>query len=130
MLRFEQDAGELGAIGEHVVGPFERDADLRVGAVDAVLARAPRAARRREGAVERDTGDEAERGGDRRIAIGNDQEAGGEIAGGRLPGAAAAAPARGLLQRGEPDLADIAGLSGAGRLGAGRADFVEAVKSR
>ncbi len=39
-LRFEQDAGELGAIGQHVIGPFERDtgrfvASHAIGTVDA-----------------------------------------------------------------------------------------------
>ena len=47
---------------------------------------------------------------------------------GGVPGAAAAAPPCGLLQGAEPDVAGITGLRGAGGLGVGRADAVEAVE--
>jgi hypothetical protein len=94
-MRLEQNSRELAAVRQHVVGPLERDADARpVRTVKTDMDSGNLAPER---IAQRNAGDEAECRGDRRIAIGHDEEARGQVAVRCLPGPAAPSPAGRLL---------------------------------
>jgi hypothetical protein len=125
---FQQDAGELGAVGEHVVRPFQLEAAALSSA--AIDADADPASRRHRGERigERQTGDEAERRRELELAGAGEQQRRGQIAVRRLPDAAASAAAALLAFRDDPKLAGIAAARALERHSVGRADRLVRLK--
>jgi hypothetical protein len=119
-LGIERNSDQLPAADEHVVRPFEIVSErLRSGAqgsLDAHLLQ-----RRCDG----QPGGETERRGGRRRNAEDLEDAGGEIAARRDPGALATSPSRRLHRRHEPDRSAIARATAFHRLDIGRADLVE-----
>ena len=108
---FEQDAGELGAVGQHVVRPFQFEAvaPARLSAAVGGNGDAPVGHDRVERVGQRQSGDEAERRGMLQVAVLDQKQRRGEIALGRRPDAAAPAAAAFLPLRNDPQPAGIAG---------------------
>ena len=111
-LAFDQDAGELVAVDQEVIGPFQQHAagEARNARGDGVV--------QRQGSDERQFGKAVRR---RRVG---EQQARIEIAGLRHPGASAAAAARGLGFCGDPQRRALARARKPQRLLVGRADGV------
>jgi hypothetical protein len=129
LLGLEQYSRELCAIGEHIIGPFERNpraavTGLPVRAIDS-RAQAGLWQDTGECGVERDTGHKAEGRDLSVIGLGDDQKARGEIAMSAFPIAAATAPALTLGQGGIPEAPGITGKPGLHRFAIGRSDRIE-----
>ena len=128
LRRFEQDAGKLGAIDQHVVRPFQLEAAAarcRLPAIDADADRC-RSARRRQRIGQRQPGDEAERRGK---PAGRGGRSSSSVAA-RLPcGVTQARPRRprpAVLPLGDdPELARIAGPRSSSASCIGRANRLE-----
>ena len=111
-LAFDQDAGELAAVDQQVVRPFQRDALLKATdtAGDGVMHRE----RRDERQLGRAVG---------RRGVGQ-QQAGVKVAGLRHPFAAAAATTGTLPRRGDPQRPPLAGTRARQPVFIGRGDGV------
>ena len=97
---FEQEAGDLGAVEQQVVGPFQGEA------------RRPDSRHLLHRLVQGKACDETELGCCGDLARVDQKQAGIEVALGRRPLPPMAPPARQLLGRGDPELSRIAGSSG------------------
>ena len=133
VLALEQDAGELGAVEQHIVRPFQ----LEAGRAPAAPPPSQRDADASDGAtaqrlVEREPGDEAERGGDAPARAGSTRS---RLAA-RLPGGVAQARPRrprprGLLGGDDPEpAADRPPARAASASRVGRADRRRSAASR
>ena len=107
--RFQQDAGNLGAGGQHVVRPFQLET---VSALACAVEAYGDPAVRHDGVErvgQRQPGNEAERGGKAKLGSRDEQQRRRKIALGRRPGAAAPAAPAFLLLGDDPQFAGIAG---------------------
>ena len=124
----QQDAGELGPVSKHVIGPFERNARAAISPVRTIDANAENAVWQHSGkaTIERNASHEAKRCNQLRRRIGHDKQAGGEIARHTMPLATATAPPCILMAGCKPDATRIARSRSCERFAIGGADLVKA----